>query len=78
MIPEPRECLNCGEQCCAKAWYSETTTRMPYSEGYVKVYWKCASCGRRFETMEHLESILIEVDRLPDTKYPLAFIKIDE
>lgn len=73
-IPRPRECLNCGEKCYARAWYDSTTTGRPYGGDIVKVCWQCSYCGRRFETMEHLDGILIKVDEIPEPLYRIAYI----
>jgi len=77
-IPEPRECLNCGGQAYARQWFSSTTTGREYGGDVVKVYWKCSQCGRRFETMEHLDSIMIEVAKLPESRYAIAYYEEEE
>jgi transcriptional regulator NrdR family protein len=77
-IPKPRECFYCGGKCYARNWFDSTTTGRPYAEGVAKVYWQCADCGRRFETMEHIDRILIEVEEMPDTCYPCTYIEIEE
>jgi len=46
-----------------------------YGGDVVKVYWQCSKCGRRFETVEHLDSIMIEVDKLPEPSYPITYHK---
>ena len=44
----------------------------------MKVYWQCSECGRRFETMEHLDAILIEVDELPKYYKKISYINPDD
>jgi hypothetical protein len=62
----------------AREWVSSTTPGPDYGGDVVKVYWQCSQCGRRFETVEHLDSILIEVDKLPDTSYRITYRKVEE
>ena len=77
-IPSPRECLNCGHECYARDWCHSTTTGRPYGGDLVKVYWQCSYCGRRFQTMEHLENILETVDELPEALYKTSYIEENE
>jgi hypothetical protein len=77
-IPEPRRCVNCGGLAYARQWFSSTTPGRDYGGDVVKVDWQCSQCGRRFETVEHLDSIMIEVDKLPEISYPIKYRKVEE
>jgi hypothetical protein len=77
-IPGPRTCFRCGEDCYARDWFDHTTTGRYYGRDVVKVYWQCSECGRRFETMEHLDAILIEVDELPKYYKKISYINPDD
>ena len=73
-IPEPQECFNCGSKCYARDWFDTTTTGGTYGpEGVVAVYWQCEEkrCHRRFETMEQLDDVLVEVEELPETYFSI-------
>jgi len=77
-IPKPRECFNCSGECYARDWFDCTTTGRLYPEDVVKVYWQCSQCGRRFQTMEHLEAIMVEVEETPQTDYPCSYETVYE
>jgi len=77
-IPAPRRCVNCDGLAYARQWFSSTTPGRDYGGDVVKVNWQCSQCGRRFETVEHLDSIMIEVDELPEISYPIAYRKVEE
>jgi len=76
--PEPRECLNCGSDCYARTWRDHTWAGRLFGRDVVKVSWKCSGCGRTFQTMEHLNDILMESDEPPQTRYQVTFIEIEE
>lgn len=78
-IPEPYECFECEGQCYARDWFHYTTTGKPYyPKGIAAIYWQCSKCGRRFETLEYVDAIMIEVEKLPKAYSELTYVIVRE
>lgn len=44
----------------------------------VRVHWQCSQCWRRPEAIEHINSLMIEVDEPPQISYPITYRKVEE
>lgn len=77
-FPEPLVCLRCGGKCYARDWFRYTATGNFYPEGLAVVYWQCSQCGRRFRTMELIETAMIERDWIPKPYFEIKYEIIEE
>lgn len=76
-IPEPPVCLGCGD-CYAHSWFECAITEGQRPENRAKVCWQYSLCRGRFETLESIGQIMIEVESLQEPYREIKYIVVEE